>query len=368
MVNSEARHAGAPGSSPGETKKKKVEKKSFVGTPDSLTPLTTAEFRSAVQNKAGAPQSALAALVGYPIDSNSAQTDRPTVDPSGYNLKKVTGAIGDGTRQNHNAFLDRVSEWLARAKIPHMGGKCGNPRTCKGLFSRISYRLSQLEEEHTPTGTQRVLQRIIPDLALNGRSLCSAGPLANKKSLADVKTLSPCNKYAEHRDGKPNAVVNDRQRQVDKDYHHRAKELDAGFGGDSSDGFEAELNSYGKRGKVLGPVVGAYGEMSDDVYVIAEAVAEELATEHCGFYSDKKQGVVAAFFLSQIYRSWGLVAHRGWARLMLDRRCLVEVPNAPRHRAERAHAEADYDEETARDNYFNPPAGHRSGPGGPTDA
>ena len=115
-------------------------------------------------------------------------------------------------------------------------------------------------------------------------------------------------------------------------------------------------------------MVGAYGEMSDDVYVIAEAVAEELATEHCGFYSDKKQGVVAAFFLSQIHRSWGLVAHRGWARLMLDRRCLVEVPNAPRHRAERAHAEADYDEETARDNYFNPPAGHRSGPGGPTDA
>ena len=43
-------------------------------------------------------------------------------------------------------------------------------------------------------------------------------------------------------------------------------------------------------------------------------------------------------------------------------------PHPPRHRAERAHAEADYDEETARDNYFNPPAGHRSGPGGPTDA
>ena len=66
-----------------------------------------------------------------------------------------------------------------------------------------------------------------------------------------------------------------------------------------SDGFEAELSSYGKMSKVLGPVVGAYGEMSDDVYVIAEAVAEELATEHCGFYSDKKQGAVSAFFLSQ---------------------------------------------------------------------
>ena len=99
-------------------------------------------------------------------------------------------------------------------------------------------------------------------------------------------------------------------------------------------------------------MVGAYGEMYDDVYVIAEAVAKELATEHCGFYSDKKQGEVAAFFLSQLYRSWGLVAHSGWARLMLDRKCLVEVPNAPRHRAERAHAEAEYDEETAFDNYL----------------
>ena len=103
-----------------------------------------------------------------------------------------------------------------------MGGKGGNPRTCKGrgLFSRISYRLSQLEEEHTPTGAQRVLQRIIPDLALN--CFCSVGPLADKKSLADVKTLSPCNKYAEHRAHKPNAVVNARQVQVNQDYHHRA--------------------------------------------------------------------------------------------------------------------------------------------------
>ena len=76
----------------------------------------------------------------------------------------------------------------------------------------------------------------------------------------------------------------------------------------------------------------------------------------------KKRGVVAAFFLSQIYWPWGLTAHRGWARLVLGCRCLVEVPNAPRHRTERAHAEAEYDEETAFDNYFNPEAGHRAGP------
>ena len=39
---------------------------------------------------------------------------------------------------------------------------------------------------------------------------------------------------------------------------------------------------------------------------------------------------------------------------MLDRRCLIEVPNVPHHRAERAHAEADCDEETAFDYYFSP--------------
>ena len=54
---------------------------------------------------------------------------------------------------------------------------------------------------------------------------------------------------------------------------------------------------------------------------------------------------------------------------MLDRRCFVEAQNfAPCHRAERAHAEADYDEKTTRDIDFNSPAGHRAGPGGPTDA
>ena len=40
----------------------------------------------------------------------------------------------------------------------------------------------------------------------------------------------------------------------------------------------------GKSGWALGPVVGAFGEMSDDVYVIAEAAAEELAIEHYGFF------------------------------------------------------------------------------------
>ena len=74
-----------------------------------------------------------------------------------------------------------------------MGGKHGNPRTCKGLFSRISYRLAQIEETtDTPDEERafRILQRIIPDLVINGRSLYGEGPLKGAKSIVDVRTTA----------------------------------------------------------------------------------------------------------------------------------------------------------------------------------
>ena len=50
-------------------------------------------------------------------------------------------------------------------------------------------------------------------------------------------------------------------------------------------------------------MVGAFGEMSDGVKELANAVAEELAVEHCSFYGDKASKVVKGFFLNQLYRS-----------------------------------------------------------------
>ena len=110
------------------------------------------------------------------------------------------------------------------------------------------------------------------------------------------------------------------------------KSLDA-RGGDTRDGFEAELNFYGQGGRVIGPVVGAFGEMSEDVKELANAVAEELAVEHCSFYGVKTFKAVKGFFLNQVCHSWGLSAHRGWARLLLGRRSLVQVLIASRRRA-----------------------------------
>ena len=42
----------------------------------------------------------------------------------------------------------------------------------------------------------------------------------------------------------------------------------------------------------IGPVVGAFAEMSDDVKELANAVAEELAVEHCSLCGDKTSKAV----------------------------------------------------------------------------
>ena len=154
-------------------------------------------------------------------------------------------------------------------------------------------------------------------------------------------------------------MVNARRKKVNTNYHFRAKLLDA-RGDDTRDGFEAELSSYGQGGRVLGPVVGAFGAISEDVKEVANAVADELAVEHCSFYEDKTSKAVKGFFLNQLYRSWGHTAHRGWARLLLDRRSFVQIPNAPRRRA---REDDRYYEENNIENYFHPEAIHRIGPG-----
>ena len=86
--------------------------------------------------------------------------------------------------------------------------------------------------------------------------------------------------------------------------------------------------------------------MSDDVYTIARTIAEELANEHCGYYRDRSTKAVTAFFRNQLHRTWGLTAHRGWARLLLDRRCLSKFSKAPRHHTEHSCVRGDYDEQT----------------------
>ena len=89
----------------------------------------------------------------------------------------------------------------------------------------------------------------------------------------------------------------------------------------------------------------------------------ELANEHCSYYSDKKTKTVRSYFRNQLYRSWGLTAHCGRARLLLDRRCLVSTCNTPRGFSNRSNYRSELDEETAYASYMNPESSFRAGPG-----
>ena len=144
-------------------------------------------------------------------------------------LKKLRGAKGGGALANHNGIVDAISEWLLRAHIPHKGGVRGRPKTCKDMFTHITQALNP--EDLNPN-EQRTLQKIIPDLVPDFRSLpediedISAAPLAGFKVMVDVKTLA-CNGSYQG----PNATpVETRQSHAAAEYTRRAKDIDAKLG------------------------------------------------------------------------------------------------------------------------------------------
>ena len=149
-----------------------------------------------------------------------------------------------------------------------------------------------------------------------------------------------------------------RQQEVNGKYHKKAGELDIeqGTAPDDTGSFQKELNEYGQNGRVIAPVVGAFAEMSPDTYAIADLISSALANEHCSFFTDKPSEA-KGMFAQRLYRSLGLAAHLGWARLLVDRyRDLVEVPAPTREDpgGGRHHFAPDDEDAFECENYHNP--------------
>ena len=106
--------------------------------------------------------------------------------------------------------------------------------------------------------------------------------------------------------GESNAAANARQVRVNQDYHKKAKDLDTRLGKDQQGGFDAELNTFGRDGVVLGPIVGAFGEMSSHVDLLADVIADALTAEHLSYYGDGGSKTVMAYYRRVLYRAWGL--------------------------------------------------------------
>ena len=102
-------------------------------------------------------------MVPQKIITNNANCPTAQVDAYGHSIKTVTGATGDGTRRLHDSMNDGLSIWLYLAGIYHIGGCCGQKRTCKDFFSYILNCLSE-NDAHT----RDFIQGMIPDLCVDG--------------------------------------------------------------------------------------------------------------------------------------------------------------------------------------------------------
>ena len=70
----------------------------------------------------------------------------------------------------------------------------------------------------------------------------------------------------------------------------------------------------GKRGFV----VGTFAEMSEGVSCICDITAHDLARTHVSYYNDDAKRT-KGMYRQRIRKAWGHTAHRGWARLLLNR-------------------------------------------------
>ena len=302
----------------------------FVGTPTQECCFSAAEFRSASQSKLGLPQTRLKSLIGRTI-TNNANCPLTRVDQYGHSLKTVKGAQYDGIRRLHDNFVNLFSKLLGRSGIHHMGGVCGFKRTCKNLFSEHLNTLVGMDDSEI----ERFIQGIIPDLMIDATSLElsqeAAQTFGTNCTLTDVKTLAPGQTYSQSTSEMFSAAVAKRQSKVSKDYHNAARKLDQKLGTPPGvlGKVETEMNRY-NSGEVVGLVVGAYAELSEHVHALIGLVADELTADYMQFF-DLNHKQTKSVFLRQTRRICGLTAHRGWAKLLLDRcRDLVQHPNQPR--------------------------------------
>ena len=194
--------------------------------------------------------------------------------------------------------------------------------------------------------------------------------LGGIKSMIDVKTKSCDAKYAACHDPSACAVVNKRQGEAIATYRSRARELDDILRANgtatpppgASGPYESLLDTFGR---VLAPVVGAFAEMSSDVGLLADLVASAQAADHCEYFDGPPSGV-KGMFLARTRRGLGLTAHRGWARLLIDRLdSHVQRPEQQRAPGPSwGSAKVSFEDDEAMEDFLHhhPPSGFDSGP------
>ena len=101
-------------------------------------------------------------------------------------------------------------------------------------------------------------------------------------------------------------------------------------------------------------VVGAFAEMSEDVSHICGIIAHDLARTHVSYYNDDAKRTIKGMHRQRIQKAWGHSAHRGWARLLLNRALDLITRDPAHHGANGAAVPTDEDDQDGHF-FFNHP-------------
>lgn len=292
----------------------------FQGHPSADISFSPLEFTTAIQNAFGLPCTCLAPLIGQPV----ATANGARVDLYGASLKTATGALGGHQTELHNNWLAMLFQDMKKAGIKVSSGK--------DTFSHQMNANENLSSEQL-----RWKQGILPDMVVHGGAISTAWEgdgvkrFAGRITLTDVKTLAPGDSYNASVPTTPSktfgSVVQTRQEKVHKQYVQHARKLDQSKGTPvaTKGPLERRLGDFGIEGKVVGLVMGAFGEFSEAVHELADLIATKRANDYCGTHSISMNNA-KNMFIQSIKRKWGLFAHRGWAHLLLQRSYGVGCP------------------------------------------
>ncbi len=172
---------------------------------------------------------------------------------------------------------------------------------------------------------------------------CSLPPGQPPNSLDGYRHLGELKTLAQR-----NISVVERAMHIKLDLDQNVKDLGARV---SRSTVHAEMQSYGVEGRYIALVVGRFGEFSTDFAKLRDYIARQSAYAHNEHLSSSVNMAMSMFKLS-ITSRWVLMAERGWARLILDRRhdLINDHPNCA------TAAEAPLDETQERYHFNNPTA------------
>ena len=143
-----------------------------------------------------------------------------------------------------------------------------------------------------------------------------------------------------------------RQAEVARDYLKRAVRIDELNGHPpGSDGPMATALKRYNGGRVLVFVMG-----SKDVSRICDIIAHDLARTHVSYYNDDAKRT-KGMYRQRIQKAWGHTAHRGWARLLLNRARDLIIHDPAHHGANGAAMPMDEDDQDGHFLFNHPERG-----------